>query len=153
MLERVSKSGSIIAASPYATSHIKVSKASVKREMPISVPDTPIGATTHLDAKAGIRQAAYVEVAEVQGGTVKVDVVPEFEWPDQCPIDIFGGPNHGIDTDPKPVEEFFQSERDEPIEWTGSPQKTSSDRVRKRAEVFKEDDVRGSRNDLLGGHL
>lgn len=39
--------------------------------------------------------------------------------------------------------------RDEAIEWEGNSQKSDPEKVRRRNEVFKEEDIRGSKNDLL----
>lgn len=43
--------------------------------------------------------------------------------------------------------------RKEPIEWQGTPQEVDSQQADKRSNTFHQDDPRGSKNDLLDGHL
>jgi len=42
-----------------------------------------------------------------------------------------------------------KSEREERIEWSGTPQKSGSGGADKRKRIQKEDDIRGDKNDLL----
>lgn len=48
---------------------------------------------------------------------------------------------------------FEDHTREERIEWDGSKQTIHPEKLKKRTNVFNEDDPRGSKNDLLGGHL
>ncbi|WP_336134251.1 hypothetical protein [Natronomonas amylolytica] len=48
---------------------------------------------------------------------------------------------------------YFTTDRKSGIEWQGTAQDTTTDTTEKRSEVFTEDDSRGDKNDLLGGHL
>ena len=47
------------------------------------------------------------------------------------------------------VESHFSTSREMGVEWTGTPQKRSDKDVKSREQVFAQEDVRGSKNDLL----
>lgn len=66
---------------------------------------------------------------------VKAKIPPENEWPDLNPEE----------------EDFFETpNRDgETSEWEGSSQNIDQSKQQNRREVFKEGDIRGSRNDLI----
>lgn len=49
--------------------------------------------------------------------------------------------------------EIDSPKREEPILWEGTPQSINPEDVKDRRSTFTEDDPRGSKNDLLGGHL
>lgn len=46
-----------------------------------------------------------------------------------------------------------KSKRKKRIHWDGTPQEIDSEAVKRRRGTLGENDVRGSKNDLLGGHL
>jgi hypothetical protein len=48
---------------------------------------------------------------------------------------------------------FSDHTREERVEWDGSEQTLHPEKIKKRTSVFNEEDVRGSKNDLLDGHL
>ncbi|MBX0325576.1 hypothetical protein EGH21_21360 [Halomicroarcula sp. F13] len=55
-------------------------------------------------------------------------------------------------TNPKELREnsLFQDHvREEGIEWDGTQQAISPEKIKQRSSVFSEDDVRGSKNDLI----
>ncbi|WP_262181346.1 hypothetical protein [Haloarcula laminariae] len=55
-------------------------------------------------------------------------------------------------TNPKELREnslFQDHTREEEIEWDGTKQTISPERIKQRSSIFNEDDVRGSRNDLI----
>jgi hypothetical protein len=139
MLERF-KPGSIIAASPYCTEHIHVNVSSVRESTDIEI------------KRKGMKEAAYVRVNHIKHGTVYAKSLPEDEWLNKCPLDIPGNDFPEVDSSVS-TEEFFKNEREESIEWEGTEQSTSGERVSSRSEVFNQGDIRGSKNDSLDGHL
>lgn len=149
MSTRIGKSGTVIAESPYSTRHIHIDLLSVKENELVDYPERPL--------KRGdpIRRAVYVKVKEIDAGTVYTEAPAREQWPSQCPLDMPGydAPDLGNRVDlEEELEDLFQSNREEPIEWTGTEQNISEyDNI--STEVFDEGDIRGDKNDLLDGHL
>jgi hypothetical protein len=48
---------------------------------------------------------------------------------------------------------FDSPNRQEPIVWEGTQQTINPEAVKQREEVFGKQDLRGDKNDLLGGHM
>lgn len=57
-----------------------------------------------------------------------------------------------VDAQEKATASIEGPDRDKPILWDGSSQNIDEDRTKNRTATFTEDDPRGSKNDLLGGH-
>ena len=57
------------------------------------------------------------------------------------------------DSWPDPIKDnsdsLFETERQESIDWEGTPQKSGSAGADERQKILSEDDVRGSKNDLI----
>lgn len=49
MLQHVSKSGSVIAASPYVTDHVHVNRENIEEKMGIEIPKRPVKRCWHSD--------------------------------------------------------------------------------------------------------
>lgn len=47
----------------------------------------------------------------------------------------------------------IKSNRESQLHWDGTPQNLDSRTAKKRKGILEDDEVRGSKNDLLGGHL
>jgi hypothetical protein len=73
------------------------------------------------------------EVIEEDGEILRVKYIPENEVPE----------------DNEPSYELPTPEHEEPIEWEGTQQEIDESETSDRREVFKEEDRRGSKNDLL----
>jgi len=148
-LERMNSSGSkIIAHSPYKTDHVLMDITKARDLLPDrivqNIPDA---------GSAELYEAVYVAVDKIKAGTVYVRPVHHKFWPEYCPLDI---PGHEVSSGyqfSKSVEELFQTNRDEPIEWEGTKQNTTNEAAKGRQETFNEEDIRGSKNDHLNGHL
>lgn len=149
MLDRISRSGKVLAPGPYTTKHIYLSRENVDEMLSIDLPPTPVKADTVI-GKAEIKEAAYIQVTRIEGGNVYAKVLPREQWPDACPRNCpaFDDPEFNTEGETT-AGDFFQSERDEPIEWRGTEQTISGDDVETRSDVFSESDVRGEYNDLL----
>lgn len=76
----------------------------------------------------------YVEIERNETGTYLSRVLEAENWP---------SPSENDDTS------IFETERKESIEWRGSPQKSGSAGSDKRQELLSEDNIRGSKNDLI----
>jgi len=48
---------------------------------------------------------------------------------------------------------FEDHTREQKIEWDGSQQTINPEEIKKRTDIFTKEDIRGSKNDLLDGHL
>lgn len=144
ILRRVTKSDNIIADSPYDR-HVLVDRKSVESRTPIEVPHRPINSASVIDPK--IDQAAFVKVVSV-GSQAVAEVVDTDDWPEQCPRSLNKKVGE-VNPTYKNNESLFKNNRTERIKWDGTPQKIDSIRVKQRNKTFSEDDVRGSKNDLL----
>lgn len=78
----------------------------------------------------------YGEITEIGRGILLAEVLPQDEWPEG---------EQGVQNS------IEWNERTEAIEWTGTKQ-TRTDNSKNRSSVFNKEDLRGSKNDLLGGH-
>jgi len=148
-LNRVSKGNNVLAESPYNAEWIFLNPDDIEDNTPIEVPPAPVRSPTKLDGKARMNDAVYFRISSVEGGSVGGKVLPREQGPESCPIDL-----PALDLrDEFDTGEEFEKHRDEPVEWRGTKQDVSEEKVKNRTEVFKEDDIRGDKNDLLGGNL
>lgn len=75
------------------------------------------------------------EIIKVDNGSLTVKYLPQSERsPSENSESLFPHPDREESVDG---------------EWNGTPQEIDDEKTKRRSEVFKEDDLRGSKNDLL----
>lgn len=141
MLRRVSQSNNIIADSPYGCKTVFVNRESIESRTPIELPPPPIGGRSGINPT--IEQAAFVEVTSINSQVLS-EVMPMYQWPDSCPRKIKNQPGE-VNPDSEGVS-FFKNKREKRIEWRGTEQNISDE---SKKDPFSEEDLRGSKNDLL----
>jgi len=82
-----------------------------------------------LEERENIRDAA------LEYGTIYGEIAPTEERPDSCPVNI-PGPEVDIPNEDPAAEDIFQTDRDEPVEWTGTGQTISEEEVKTRTKTF-----------------
>jgi hypothetical protein len=131
---RVSKSGRVLGTNPtnYGN-HVFIENNENLEEI---LPDEILRAIKKGRSPFHIRcfdDSIPAEVVSLQDGSVIATVILE----------------ESHEKDEEASSTFESPERDEPIEWKGTPQEINPDKTKDRERVFNEEDRRGSKNDLL----
>lgn len=107
------------------------------RVLPSEYPDTIDGVNV-ISGSGGLnkrltRTVIYLEVTDRSSGDYKGRIPKSSDWP-QLEDEI---------------EDFYDTTRESSVEWGGTPQEAGSTGADQRTDVLSEEDVRGSKNDLI----
>ena len=135
---RVAKSGKLIGKNPlsWGDQYLKIEKINLE-----STIGKDLAEDIHAKSSFLIRNddQIYAEIVQKERGTLSVRPLQKQNWPEE---------------DSNEAESIYEeTNREEGIEWEGTPQNIDSDSAKNRSKTFNESDTRGSKNDLLDGHL